>query len=428
MVKVLITVLVVLVSVAAFCSEDSAANYLNRFFTQDFRAMYEMQDSTMRSVMGVNALAGTYATVKQQFGEVEELLTSSMVPSGDYEVHIFTFRLSGGIFDFIVTTDNQEKVAGFQIRQSSYGMQVPDYADESLFIDQEITVGKEPYYLRGFLTVPTDKESFPLVILVQGSGSHDADVTIGPNKIFRDIAWGLASRGIGVLRYEKRTYRYGAQIVEEGVIPIAEVEYIDDLVIIVEQARTIPGVSDIILAGHSLGGSVVPWVAEEMEVEGIILLAASPKRLAEISLGQNIDLAEEYGISQEVLEQVIELFNMILNHELPEGMVVDPQFGITTDYYYSFDRYLAMPVLKNTDLPVLIINPELDFQVPVSEFNEFEEQLCGRDNVSLVLLSGLNHLFMPVDSLMKTTEQYLVPGIVDISLIETLSGWIESNF
>jgi hypothetical protein len=87
-----------------------------------------------------------------------------------------------------------------------------------------------------------------------------------------------------------------------------------------------------------------------------------------------------------------------------------------------------MPVLKNTDLPVLIINPELDFQVPVSEFNEFEEQLCGRDNVSLVLLSGLNHLFMPVDSLMKTTEQYLVPGIVDISLIETLSGWIESNF
>ncbi|HAA86287.1 MAG TPA: dienelactone hydrolase, partial [Kosmotogaceae bacterium] len=225
-------------------------------------------------------------------------------------------------------------------------MQMPDYADESLFIDQEITVGKEPYYLRGFLTVPTDRESFPLVILVQGSGSHDADVTIGPNKIFRDIAWGLASRGIGVLRYEKRTYRYGSQIIEEGVIPIAEVEYIDDLVVIVEQARTIPGVSDIILAGHSLGGSVVPWVAEETEADGIILLAASPKRLAEISLGQNIDLAEEYGVSQEVLDQVIELFNMILDHALPEGMIVDPQFGITTDYYYSFDRYLAMPVLK----------------------------------------------------------------------------------
>ncbi|HAA86286.1 MAG TPA: hypothetical protein DCE14_08085, partial [Kosmotogaceae bacterium] len=74
MVKVLITALVVLVSVAAICSEDAAANYLNRFFAQDFRAMYEMQDSTMRSVMGVNTLAGTYATVKQQFGEVEELL------------------------------------------------------------------------------------------------------------------------------------------------------------------------------------------------------------------------------------------------------------------------------------------------------------------------------------------------------------------
>jgi DNA-binding LacI/PurR family transcriptional regulator len=33
---------------------------------------------------------------------------------------------------------------------------------------------------------------------VQGSGPHDADETILDNKPFRDLAWGLASRGVAV--------------------------------------------------------------------------------------------------------------------------------------------------------------------------------------------------------------------------------------
>jgi hypothetical protein len=44
---------------------------------------------------------------------------------------------------------------------------------------------------------------------VHGSGPNDRDSTVGANKIFRDLAEGLASAGIAVLRYDKRTYRYG---------------------------------------------------------------------------------------------------------------------------------------------------------------------------------------------------------------------------
>src|SRR3546814_2148322 len=45
----------------------------------------------------------------------------------------------------------------------------------------------------------------PAVVLVHGSGPHDRDESIGPNKPFLDIARGLAAQGTAVLRYDKRT-------------------------------------------------------------------------------------------------------------------------------------------------------------------------------------------------------------------------------
>ena len=54
------------------------------------------------------------------------------------------------------------------------------------------------------VTLPKGAGPFPAVVLVQGSGPHDRDETIGPHEPFRDLAWGLASRGIAVLRYDKR--------------------------------------------------------------------------------------------------------------------------------------------------------------------------------------------------------------------------------
>ena len=55
------------------------------------------------------------------------------------------------------------------------------------------------------VVVPDGEGPFPAVVLVHGSGPHDRDESIGPNKPFRDLAHGLTRDGIAVLRYEKRT-------------------------------------------------------------------------------------------------------------------------------------------------------------------------------------------------------------------------------
>lgn len=60
------------------------------------------------------------------------------------------------------------------------------------------------------ITYPAGEGPFPMVVMVHGSGPLDRDESIGPNHPFRDIALGLARRGVASLRYDKRTYAYPA--------------------------------------------------------------------------------------------------------------------------------------------------------------------------------------------------------------------------
>ncbi|NRF92030.1 hypothetical protein HQN89_13555 [Paenibacillus frigoriresistens] len=64
-------------------------------------------------------------------------------------------------------------------------------------IEQVTIVANAAYPLEGILTLPdSHTEKVPAVVFVHGSGPLDKDETIGVNKLFRDLADGLAKRGI----------------------------------------------------------------------------------------------------------------------------------------------------------------------------------------------------------------------------------------
>src|SRR2546425_10392277 len=88
----------------------------------------------------------------------------------------------------------------------------PAYSKPDAFRESEVTVGADQWKLPGTLTVPTGSGPFTGIVLVHGSGPNDRDETIAATKVFKDLAEGLASRGVAVLRYEKRTRQYGARV------------------------------------------------------------------------------------------------------------------------------------------------------------------------------------------------------------------------
>ncbi len=74
---------------------------------------------------------------------------------------------------------------------------------------------------------------------------------------FRDLAEGLASRGIAVLRFEKRTKQYPEELMAEFPQMTVQEEFIDDALAAIRLLQDTPEIDaeQIYILGHSLGGN-----------------------------------------------------------------------------------------------------------------------------------------------------------------------------
>ena len=82
---------------------------------------------------------------------------------------------------------------------------------------EKIIVGKGTEFpLNGKLTLPDGVEGpVPAVVMVHGSGSSNMDEKVMKLTPFRDLAEGLARRGIASIRYDKRSFAHGRKMLRQ---------------------------------------------------------------------------------------------------------------------------------------------------------------------------------------------------------------------
>lgn len=297
------------------------------------------------------------------------------------------------------------------------------------FIETEIAIGegKEPLY--GILTLPKGVKKPPVVILVPGSGTHDMDETIGPNKPFRDIAHGLAKQGIASIRYHERLLQYPKTKVSSLTI---QVDSLDDAAQAIEYALTCDKINKkkIFILGHSLGGMVAPKLAQDhKEVAGIVCLAGSPRKLEDISLDQNqFFIEKEEGLTKERKEQMItavrkEADKIKKLKKSDTGVLL----GTPASYWYSLNQIKTPEIVKSLNIPILIAQGSEDWQVyPEKDYTQWKKILNGKKNVTFHLYDKLNHLFMTSNGITDVTE-YNIKGTVDQKVIDDIALWIKEK-
>lgn len=102
-------------------------------------------------------------------------------------------------------------------------------------------------------------------------------------KVFRDLAFGLATRGIAVLRYDKRS------LVAPGGIVTQKEEVLDGALDAIHLLRNTQGIdrARVVVVGHSQGGALAPRIAQlDGSLAGIAILAGPSRPLQETLIAQ----------------------------------------------------------------------------------------------------------------------------------------------
>ena len=391
-------------------------------------------DARVASALPLENLKSFWENTLSQQGDFKTVTGLASVEQQGYHVITVTCQFEKNSLNLRLAFDKDSKIAGLFLVPVAAPWNAPDYANPGAFHEQSVTIGTDPWQLPGTLTEPSGAGPFPALVLVQGSGPHDEDETIGPNKPFKDLAWGLASRGIVVLRYEKRTHKYATQIAKDSTNFTAKEEVTDDARAAAALLSTHPEVDmkRIYVLGHSLGGTLAPRIAEgDEQIAGIIIMAGSTRSLGPIVVDQVKYLSSLSGAVGEAAKKQIEAAEKFARDydspTLKPGETVS-MMGIPLPASYVLDLRSYDPAATAARLkkPILVLQGESDFQVTRKDLEGWEQALAGHNNVTMKSYPGLCHLFMPAGN-PPSPADYDKPGHVAKNTLEDIANWIRAR-
>jgi dienelactone hydrolase len=398
----------------------------------NFEEAHGFFDESVKGQITPDELKLFWLRLGNSMGTYESVDGAKNSIKGDYFQVILTCGFSKGTQTFTFVFNKSEKLLGFFVTPVAADAEyaAPAYADTTLYKETEINIKFEEGQMAGVFTSPKNASNFPVVIMVHGSGPSDMDETVGPNKPFKDLAAGLAAKGIGSIRYVKRSMVYPR--IFNKAFTVKE-EVIDDALSAINLANTLPGVNkgQIYLLGHSLGGMLAPRIATlAPSLNGIILAAAPARKLSDLILEQNTFFYKSSGDTsaagkKQFLESSIEIDKsrlLKLGDIAPDSVIL----GAPATYWIDLNNHDQLATSKKIKNRILILQGGNDFQVSVQDFNIWRTTLASNKNASFKLYPDLNHL-LSTQKEKGTGAQYRIPANVNADLINDISIWIKGK-
>ncbi len=417
----------------------TAEKLVDQLARGDYAAATSEFNTEMKAAATEATLKDVWEQLLVQSGAFLQRASSTSTVVQGYPTVFVTCQFEKAELDAQVTFDNQGKIAGLHFTAHNAAVSTPipysppAYVKSDAFKETDVTVGSGEWSLPGTLTMPVGTGPFPAVVLVHGSGPNDRDESIGPNKPFRDLAWGLASQGIAVLRYDKRTRVHAAQFTPDILAKLTlKEETIDDALLAVQLLRGTQGVNPqrIFVLGHSLGAMAAPRIGQQdTALSGLIVMAGPTIPLEDEVLDQytylfNLDGAltdAEKSQLEKLQAQVTRVKDPNLSDQVP---AYDLPLGIRAAYWLDLRDYHPAEVAKTLAMPILVLQGGRDYQVsPSKDFAGWKTALAGKSNAVLKLYPALNHLMIAGQG-PSTPAEYETEGHVSEEVVKDIVDWI----
>jgi dienelactone hydrolase len=272
----------------------------------------------------------------------------------------------------------------------------------------------------GTLTLPSEQPPIGVVLLA-GGGPFDRDETAGPNKPLKDLAWGLATQGIAVLRVDKVTANRPEAMAAPDYTMTAE--YVPHAVAAVRALAE--HVDHVFIVGHSMGGKVAPKIAaDEPLVAGLVIMAGDTQPMHHAAVRVMRYLAETGAVPAETVAAFQQQAEVVddpgLSVETPS---TELPFGMPASFWLDLREYDAVATAAKLDVPILVLQGGRDYQTTVA--NDLPAWRDGLPDATIKILEADNHQFVPGTG-PSTIADYAVPGHVNPEAVDTIVTWLLS--
>lgn len=335
-----------------------------------------------------------------------------------------------------IAFDSLNQINSFLLEEAeeAENWRYPAYGKPDLYHEFSMQIKHDTLVLPAILTLPKNLLGCPLVVFVHGLGPNDKDESQGPNKMFKDLAIGLASRGIASLRYDKRSLIYGPELMEDLRRLNLQTETIADAVEAISMADNIVEVDTnrIFILGHGIGAMLAPEIAAQsrLPIRGLILIAPSTKPLAELIFEQYVFIAAENGFSKNDLQ-------LLKMQESAKKKALDPHLSpdypgdslplrLPATYWLAWQQFDPAAALWQNNQPLLVLSGDADYQVPPETMLAFKQKMLGREKISYKAYTMLNHFMMPAQGA-RGPADYRRRNNVSLLVVEDISRWISEQ-
>jgi len=291
---------------------------------------------------------------------------------------------------------------------------------------EQVHIEVEDGKLYGTLTIADSIEKSPIVLIIAGSGPTDRNM--GKGMSYRMLSDSLESYNISSLRVDKRT----AGKSFENINHSADFDFdyfIEDMNLWIDYIKTDSRFSSVIVLGHSQGSLIGMLCAQGGNVDKYISLAGA---------GETIDLVIKKQIYDPPINKLLfgvyidSLFCKISRSEFVETDSIPLPFqGLfnrsSQPFLLSWMKYDPVEEIKKVEVPILIVQGEMDFQVRKEQFRLLQK---AKPSADTLLVMNMNHAMKFANTLdkLKNSKNYDDPSVgLETGLILGLVSFILSD-
>ena len=290
------------------------------------------------------------------------------------------------------------------------------FGQESNYSEAPLSISK---WIDGSLMVP-NSGSEQLAIIIGGSGPIDRDGNqnfLKTNNL-KKLAIQLANNGIASFRYDKRIVK---QIKMNTVDPnIKFDDFVADAMDAVNYFNSKKEYKSIYIIGHSQG-SLIGMLAAKEHVDGLISLAGAGRSIDNVVIEQVQNTAPMFTDDTKRVFDILRSGQTTTDYPPALASVFDSSIQEFMMSWMKFDPTL---VIKDLDIPILLINGTKDLQVEPEEAEILHQ---SNENSELKLIDNMNHVLYIIEGdAQENAKSYNDPnGKISEELVKLIVDFIK---